>query len=58
MTRHPPQALTKNMSKSESIKVMKTTDKEIGQVAFKSEIDYSKKPIPKLIAELKVSLVG
>lgn len=46
------------MSKSESIKVMKTTDKEIGQVAFKSEIDYSKKPIPKLIAELKVSLVG
>lgn len=39
MTRQPPQALIKKSSNNERIRVKKIIESEIGQVAFKSEID-------------------
>ena len=39
-------------------KVMNKTDKDIGQVTYKSEIDSSKKPIPKEIPSAMISSLG
>lgn len=58
MTRHPPQALIKNSNISDSINVMKIIARDMGQVAFKSAMDSSKKPIPKFIVYAIASLLG
>lgn len=39
ITRQPPQYLTKVIKSNESIRVIKTIDKEIGHVLYISEID-------------------
>lgn len=39
ITKHPPQARMKNNRITDNMRVMKITERDIGQVCFKSDID-------------------